>query len=60
MKLDGVSSMCHYLDDMFTCGHTNTSECRDNLDVMINACDECGVELNPRNMVLPTTCIEFL
>jgi hypothetical protein len=60
MKMDGVTSMCHYLDDMLTCGRGDSAECLDNLNCMMSTCKECSVDVNPRKTVMPTTCIEFL
>ena len=60
MKVDGVTHMCHYLDDLFTCGSANSPECLNNFRTMLRTCDECGVEVNPKKLVEPEQCVEFL
>jgi hypothetical protein len=55
-----VSHMCHYLDDMFTCGIADTVDCYKNIEIMQSTRDECGIELNHQKTIDPTTCIEFL
>ena len=60
MCCNGVSSMIHYLDDMFTAGDPSTSQCLNNMNIMLDTCTRCGVEVNPSKTILPTTVIEFL
>ena len=60
MVKNGVSSMLHYLDDMFTAGAPNSSECDDNMEIMLNTCYDSGIEINPAKTIRPTTEIEFL
>jgi hypothetical protein len=60
MKLDGVSNCCHYLDDSFTCGSAGSEECLMNIETMLLTCSACGVEVNPKKVVMPTTKLEFL
>jgi hypothetical protein len=38
MLNDGVSYMCHYLDDMFTCGSAGTLDCYKNMELMEKTC----------------------
>ena len=60
MKQDGVTDVCHYLDDYLTAGPQNTNICQINLDHMLNTCDRVGFAVNPSKIATPTTEIEFL
>jgi hypothetical protein len=60
MLKNGVTDMIHYLDDMFTAGSANTPQCVDNMDKMLTTCFDCGVTVNPKKIVQPTTVLEFL
>ena len=60
MKCKGASIVEHYLDDYFTCGSSKSNECHNNVQIMIDACNETGFEVNPSKVVYPTTELEFL
>ena len=60
MLKNGVSHAIHYLDDIFTAGAPHTSECSDNMSLMLSTCDSCGVEVNSSKTVPPTSVLEFL
>jgi hypothetical protein len=60
MYKNGVSHLIHYLDDMFTAGLANTDECFNNMTTMLDTCTDCGVAVNPKKIIPPTTEIEFL
>ena len=60
MQSRGVTYVNHYLDDFITVGPPNSSVCSENLDIMVQVCDDVGFTLNPSKLVKPTTCIEFL
>jgi hypothetical protein len=57
---NGVSNTIHYRDDIFTAGTPDTVECSNNMDIMFETCNTCGVEINPKKTVQPTTQLEFL
>ena len=60
MKCKGASIVEHYLDDYFTCGSSKSNECHNTVQIMIDACNETGFEVNPSKVVYPTTELEFL
>ena len=60
MKCKGAGIVEHYLDDYFTCGCSKSNECHNNVQIMIDACNETGFEVNPSKVVYPTTELEFL
>lgn len=59
MIKNGVTSVCHYLDDSFTVSSDIVS-CKNNLDIMLKTCSELGFVTQPKKTVQPTTCIEML
>ena len=60
MLNSGASRCCHYLDDFYTCGSAGTFECETNMKVMLDSCFNAGLEVNPKKVVGPDTCLEFL
>lgn len=56
----GCSIVEHYLDDYLTIGPRDSPVCRDNLDILHDACIDIGFQTNPDKRVAPTTKIEFL
>ena len=60
MKNRGVTYSDQYLDDFITMGAADSPECKCNLDIMMAACKDLGFSLNPKKIVQPTTCLEFL
>jgi hypothetical protein len=55
-----VSDVIHYMDDYFTVGPANTAICKNNLENMINVCQEAGFSIQPTKLVSPTNTLEFL
>ena len=53
----GVSLSLHYLDDFFTAGAANSSQCRDNLDLIIAICEWLGISLKWEKIDGPTTVL---
>jgi hypothetical protein len=60
MYLNKCSNVCHYLDDFYTCGRANTSECEENLRIMLETCTKLGMPVQSAKTVTPTTRLEFL
>jgi hypothetical protein len=60
IHLNGCTNICHYLDDLFTCGSPNSTECHDNLAIMLSSCEMLGMPVNTKKTVQPTSVIEFL
>ena len=60
MKQDGCTYVRHYLDDYITYGSPDSSECDDNLKIMLDMCKETGMAVNPAKVVGPASQIEFL
>ena len=60
MEHEGISNCCHYMDDYFTAGPPDSDECKINLNIMLSTCEKSGVKVNPKKIVGPSTCIEFL
>ena len=60
MKCKGVTVAEHYLHDYFTCGSANSDQCKTDLSIMIEACNETGFNINFNKLVKPTTQLEFL
>ena len=60
MHVNGATFAEHYLDDYITMGAACSSECADNLQVMIDTCGDLGFSLNPKKMCQPTTVMEYL
>lgn len=60
MVVKGVTDLEHYLDDYFTCGPPGTDVCKNNLNTMVESCEETGFEYNPKKLEGPATCLEVL
>ena len=60
MLKDGVTDVCHYLDDYLTVGAPDSTQCGTNLDIMLNTCSRLGFTVNPNKLVYPNTEMEFL
>ena len=60
MLSNGATYSQHYLDDYITMGSTGTSECSDNLQIMMNTCSDLGFSLNPSKICEPNTTMEYL
>ena len=60
MLKNGVSECMHYMDDYVTLGPKNSTQCRNNLEIMQKVCDDIGFSINPNKLVLPNTVIEFI
>ena len=56
----GVSLSLHYLDDFLTAGAANSSQCRDNLDLIIAICEWLGIPLKREKIDGPTTVLTLL
>ena len=55
-----VSHVLHYLDDFFTAGAANTSECKHNLDTIIRLCEKLGFPLAAEKIEGPSLQLIFL
>ena len=55
-----VSHVLHYLDDFFTAGAADTSECRHNLDTIIRLCEKLGFPLAADKIEGPSPQLVFL
>ena len=60
MHTNGATYAEHYLDDYITMGTANSSECADNLQIMIDTCGDLGFSLNPNKLCHPSTVMEYL
>ncbi len=61
MMIDrGVHYVDHYLDDFITVGAPGTPECQNNLDIMLQVCEDVGFAVNPKKVHPATTELEFL
>ena len=59
MYKNGVSFVCHYLDDSFTVS-IDKQTCTNNLSIMLQTCKDLGFTVQPRKIVAPSTCVEML
>ena len=55
-----IEMLVHYLDDFFTCGKANTSECARNIEIICNVFASLGVPLTPEKLIGPITCLVYL
>ena len=60
MESMGCTNVEHYLDDFFSCGPPNDNTCQNNLDIMQEACEKTGFEVNPEKVSKPSTELEYL
>ena len=56
----GISSCLHYLDDFLAIGAPNSSECQQNLSVLLDTCSELGIPLAREKIEGPTSRLTFL
>ena len=56
----GVSHLCHYLDDFLTMGQPDSMECGHNLQLLIAVCQGLGIPLAVEKVEGPSTNLEFL
>lgn len=59
MYKNGVTFVCHYLDDSLTVANDKNT-CYDNLSIMLKTCSELGLQVQPKKLVTPSTCVEML
>ena len=57
---NNVTHVLHYLDDFFTAGATNTSECQHNLSTLIRLCAKLGFPLATDKIEGPSSQLIFL
>ena len=55
-----VSHLLHYLDDFFTAGAPDTSECQNNLEAMLSECQKINAPVKLTKVKGPSTSITFL
>ena len=55
-----VSHLLHYLDDFFTAGAPDTSECQNNLEAMLSVCHKINAPVKLTKVEGPSTSITFL
>ena len=55
-----IEMLVHYLDDFFTCGKANTSECARNIEIICNVFASLGVPLAHDKLIGPITCLVYL
>jgi hypothetical protein len=60
MHEHGVSECHHYMDDYITIGPPTSSQCQDNLNIMMDTCMCVGFPVNPNKMAGPRTVLEYL
>jgi len=56
----GVTDVENYVDDFFTCGPPGTNQCDDNLNIMLDTCDNAGFTVSQKKIVRPAPVMEFL
>ena len=52
--------LVHYLDDFFTCGKVNTSECARDIEIICSVFASLGVPLAPEKLIGTITCLVYL
>ena len=60
IKDKGVQLIAHYLDDYITIGKPASNECADNLQVILQCCQELGFPIAEDKCEGPKTCLTFL
>ena len=60
MKGKGVTIVDHYLDDFIMLGKPKSTECKDNLMLMLGTCEETGAPVEAEKAESPTTKLIFL
>ena len=56
----GVTWSTHYIDDFLAIGKPNSTECRSNLEVMLETCSWLGIPLKEDKLEGPSTELTFL
>ena len=56
----GVTWSTHYIDDFLTMGQPKTTECRDNMDIILRVCKQLGVPLKAEKIENPALTLTFL
>ena len=56
----GVHHLLHYLDDFFTAGPANSSQCSENLQSMFTLCSNINAPIKLSKVEGPTTSLTFL
>lgn len=59
MQHKGATIIEKYLDDFYSCAPT-FSECKENLNIMLNACEETGFQVNYDKVCQPKFRMEYL
>ena len=55
-----ISFVIHYFDDFLTVGLPSSDTCQQNLDILMQLCDDLGVPLALEKVEGPLTTISFL
>ena len=56
----GVSTVLHYLDDFLTMGRADSTQCKENLEIMLAICKVLGVPLKAEKIEGPSAILIFL
>jgi len=56
----GVRHVLHYLDDFFTAGSPDSTECSDNLQAMLSLCEHINAPVKTSKIEGPSTRLTFL
>ena len=57
---NGVQDLLHYLDDYFTAGPADTSDCQCNIGKVVQVCRDLGFAVNPSKVTPPASVTNFL
>ena len=60
MLYKGATFVDHYLDDYVTVGPPGSTECNDNLQIMLHTFDSLGFSVNPKKVASGSAVMEFL
>ena len=60
MRANGMQDLLHYLDDYFTAGPADTSNCQHNIGKMVGVCRDLGFAVNPTKVTSPASVTNFL
>ena len=60
MLRKGVSFVDHYIDDFVTASRPRSMECHNNLQIMLETCDNTGTPVEPDKTEGPSTVLVFL
>ena len=60
MASRGVSFVDHYIDDFITAGRPTSTECHNNLQIMLETCGSTGTPVEPDKTEGPSTVLVFL